>query len=120
MWMKRVPLFAGILSLFLLVPLTFLFGQDHAPTVEQCRADQRAWSADFKGNQQIIDRLTYYQLSDRMSEMADCVAVDPDRDIAYGQTANRFFMKQMVRLRDFVKRQGLYDQFIAEDAAGKR
>jgi hypothetical protein len=55
-----------------------------------------------------------------MGEMADCVAVDRDRAIVYAETAGRFNTKQMVRLLDFVKRHELHDQFIAEDAAGKR
>jgi hypothetical protein len=35
-------------------------------------------------------------------------------------TSGRFNAQQMIRLRDFVKRHELYQQFIAEDAAGKR
>lgn len=105
-----------------LLSLTPLFGQDHAPTVEQCRADQRLWLSQ-SDNPELINGLSYYQLNDRMGEMSECVAVDRDdlsRVLLYSETASRFNLKQMVRLRNFVKRHELYGQFIAEDAAGKR
>jgi hypothetical protein len=108
------------LCVFLLSLITSLFGQDHAPTVEQCRADQRLWAAQLDGSPETVSSLTYYQLNDRMAEMADCVAIDDVRAVLYSETGARFNMRQMVRLRDFVKRHELYDQFIAEDAAGKR
>jgi hypothetical protein len=108
------------LCVLLLSLIPSLFSQDHAPTVEQCRADQRLWAAQLDGNPEIVRSLAYYQLNDRMGEMADCVAVDRDREIVYADTAGRFNNRQMVRLLDFVKRHELHDQFIAEDAAGKR
>lgn len=104
-------------TMLLLVPA---FGQDHAPTVEQCRADQRLWNRQLTDGTEIIKSLTYYQLNDRMGEMADCVAVDDERAAIYAMTSGRFNAQQMIRLRDFVKRHELYQQFIAEDAAGKR
>lgn len=110
------------LCMFLLSLATSLLAQDHAPTVEQCRADQRLWLSQFD-NPELVNGLSYYQLSDRMGEMSECIAVDRDdqsRVLLYSETASRFNIKQMVRLRDFVKRHGLYDQFIAEDADGKR
>ena len=108
------------LCVLLLSLIPSLFGQDHAPTVEQCRADQRLWITQLIENPEIVKSLTYDQLNDRMLEMANCDAVDRDREIVYVETAARFNMKQMVRLLDFVKRHELLDQFRAEDAAGKR
>ena len=108
------------LCVLLLSLIPSLFGQDHAPTVEQSRADQRLWITQLIENPEIVKSLTYDQLNDRMLEMANCDAVDRDREIVYVETAARFNMKQMVRLLDFVKRHELLDQFRAEDAAGKR
>jgi hypothetical protein len=103
-----------------LLSLTSLFGQDHAPTVEQCRADERLWSTQLIENPGIIKSLRHDQLNDRMLEMANCAAVDRDRESVYAETAARFNMKLMVRLFDFIKRHKLLDQFMAEDAAGQR
>ena len=108
------------LCIFLLSLATSLFAQDHAPTVEQCRADERLWSTQLTENPEIIKSLRHDQLNDRTLEMANCAAVDRDRQSVYAETAARFNMKLMVRLLDFIKRHKLLDQFMAEDAAGQR
>lgn len=63
------------LLLFALVSAT-AFAQDNAPTVEQCRADYRLWTAagadlDFKG-------VGWKELLHRSMEMGQCANVDPD------------------------------------------
>ena len=103
----------------LLLSITPLCAQDHAPTVEQCRADQRLWLVQ-SDDKEHVKGLSFAQINDRMIEMANCVAVDRDRAIMYSETGGRFANQETIRLLDFIRRHDLADQFWAEDAAGKR
>lgn len=96
-----------------------LFAQDHAPTVEQCRADQRLWAARMEDNTN-IGSLSAKELNTFSGEMNDCVAVDSERENAYNLQAAMFRLEIEKRLTDFLVRHDLMQQFAAEDKAGKR
>lgn len=54
------------------------------------------------------------------NEMADCVNVDPSNAFDYNFLASGIRTVQALRLRTFIVRHGLLNEFLAEDAQGKR
>lgn len=70
------------LALLILVSATAL-AQEHAPTVEQCRADAAVWSAKNADISTPSDK----ELWARVREMNQCVEVDPV------ESAHEYFFK---------------------------
>lgn len=108
--------------------------QEHAPTAEQCRADQALWGSDYAEtnynetetrhiqdgtpNRTDIAILTIPQLRQRMGEMYQCsdvVAMEP-----YHLTGNFYYDVIADRYSSFLRRHGLVRQMMKEDADGKR
>jgi hypothetical protein len=111
--------------LLLVIPLHSIHAQEvkHAPTVEQCRADQRLWSSkleQFSGQPDPIWSISFKELMKWERELIDCVQVDLERRNEYSNTAGEIDLERAGRLMRFLHRHNLYDQFIAEDAQGKR
>jgi len=104
----------------LLLLISLLPSQEvkHAPTVEQCRADQRLWQDKL----QTSDHSTlpdYMTLDKWFSEMAECRTLDPENVRQYYHTLGDLGFDQASRLEHFVDRHGLFDKFLEEDKAGK-
>lgn len=110
---------ASICAALLLLAATS-FAQDHAPTVEQCRADQRLWWNQLDTQPEEISSLPFKKLNQRTGEMIACAAVDEERRDSYIRTQGMFQIQQSMRLLNFVERHNLMGQFLAEDKAGKR
>jgi hypothetical protein len=95
--------------------------QEHAPTVEQCRADAAVWAdADFTIP-------TMKELLSRSKEMSDCLKVDPLKEsheagMKYIEFSQRFSVEYQNRTVHFLDRHdpAWYQKFLAEDAAGQR
>jgi hypothetical protein len=96
-------------------------GQDveHAPTVAQCQADQRLWLSKLEANHG-LDDVTVPTLVAWEHEMIKCEAVDPPNRLQYYNTWGEATAIEAWREHNFIKRHGLDEQFLAEDAAGKR
>src|SRR5580700_5605848 len=111
--MKRI-------ALLLLVSVSMV-AQEHAPTVEQCRAYAAVWAdADFT-----IPSMK--ELLSRSKEMSDCLKVDPLRESheagsKYIEFSQRFAIENNNRIVHFLERRdpAWYQKFLAEDATGKR
>ena len=112
------------LLLLMVTPLQLVHAQEvhYAPTVEQCRADQRLWLSklETKSGTAPLTDLIYPELITWSEEMNNCIAVDPDNQIQYYNTLGETTSEEQNRFFDFIVRQNLYDQFRAEDAQGKR
>ncbi len=91
----------------------------HAPTIEQCRADQRLWLDKLKNTTERMPE-DYRTLHGWSYEMGDCRSVDPENRNPYYNVEGEINALMMIRLLDFLDRHGLYDKFIEEDKAGKR
>lgn len=112
-----------ILSLCCILFADLLVAQiKHAPTVTQCQADERTWAAQIDEHLQHERALswTYYTLKDMGEEMLACDDVDPRNHTAYINTAVEITEAMNKRAMSFIARHQLWDQFIEEDAAGKR
>lgn len=110
-----------VLLLSLMPSLPSLFAQDHAPTVDQCRADQRLWSSgDANAFKDATSRLSLRALKQRSDEMGDCFAVDSERSHQYFSLVAAYATELSGRYKDFIDRHNLMAQFLAEDATGKR
>jgi hypothetical protein len=91
---------------------------EHAPTAAQCQADQRLWLSRLEGPSSQLPE--YKVLVGWSSEMKDCQEVDPTNNFKYFNTRTELTAEQQIRLSRFLERHGLWNQFRAEDAAGKR
>jgi hypothetical protein len=102
---------------------------EHALTREQCKADEKAWALEWQMAEEsklgMPDSLKdfkaskYDVMSDRSLEMMRCSNYF-DSAPSFGTTAWALESDGTRRMRDFLERHGLWDQFLAEDAAGKR
>jgi hypothetical protein len=117
--MKYTPL---VLLLVLTTSLNSQNSQiEHAPTIEQCQADQRLWLSKLE--QSPSDGLPdYLTLSQWNHEMNDCDKVDSNSSsrFSYLNTGSEIKAEKIGRLLDFLERHNLGRQFMEEDAAGKR
>ena len=94
---------------------------EHVPTVEQCQADRAYWmskltQADGKGT----DDVQFLTLVDWDAEMEKCRAVDPPNRWQYFNVGEEALAETAIRQRKFLVRHNLWQQFLDEDAAGKR
>jgi hypothetical protein len=108
------------LLLLMVTPLQLVHSQEvhHAPTVEQCRADQRLWLDKIE--QHSMTNVSYHELSAWEEEMVDCSKVDADFHFEYLNTISESDAEQLSRLESFIRRHNLMRQFYAGDAQGKR
>jgi hypothetical protein len=104
------------------VPLSSANGEqtiEHAPTTEQCHADQKVWLSEVD-DQSAIDRESFHTLDQRVAEMSQCEQVDSRNKAQYYITAAATRSEQSSRMANYLNRHNLFEQFIAEDTAGKR
>src|SRR5271156_6720036 len=92
-------------------------GVEHAPTVEQCRADARLWS--HKLSRQPVDA-AMATVNVWLKEMSECRDVDQPYESDYLGVLIQIEADEARRFIHFIKRAGLANRFEAEDAAGKR
>jgi hypothetical protein len=113
------------LLLVMVTPLQLIHPQEvkYAPTVEQCRADQRLWRSklDQVPTPSGVKDVSFTELVNWYTEMKDCISIDPDHRTDYVVTLSLIDATQYRRLVNFLDRHHLtWDQFLAEDAQGKR
>ena len=113
-----VAISAAVVCVLLLLPAASL-GQDHAPTTQQCQADQRFWFGQVDTPAE-ISKLSFRELQQRAEEMHKCNAVDAANVHYYQATRELLHFEQMHRLEHFLERHNLMGKFLAEDDAGKR
>jgi hypothetical protein len=94
---------------------------EHAPTAEQCRADRAYWMSkieqpDVKGT----DDVPFVTLLGWDAEMEKCRAVDPPNRWLYFNVGEEALAEMAMRERAFLVRHDMWQQFLDEDAAGKR
>lgn len=106
--------------------LVSMVGQrvEHAPTVEQCRADQALWydqleqpSPDWGHSLPDISARSLYAMADQMTK---CVAVDAEQIHKYNHTTQLISLVIGFRRADFMIRHNLEAKFFEEDNAGAR
>jgi hypothetical protein len=125
-----VDLGAGKAVLVVVAVLLFgsgLFAQQHAPTVDVCRADAAVWRGAL--SKDALSRLSAQEVFNRNQEITQCILVDPP---PYPTVKGEIMFETYLLLRSsyaeelanryiaFIHRHNLSDQFLAEDAAGKR
>jgi hypothetical protein len=94
---------------------------EHAPTVEQCQADRAYWSSKLAqpvGKE--ADDVMYMTLLGWDAEMDKCQVVDPPNRWQYFNVGEEALAAMAIRQRDFINRHDMWQQFLDEDAAGKR
>jgi hypothetical protein len=107
--------------LFALVVVGTLGSQEvkHAPTVEQCSADQKLWLSKLESSDDVVPA-SFKELAGWQHEMFECMSVDPQMRKQYFNVYAEINSEKVIRLERFLDRHKLYDQFIAEDTEGKR
>lgn len=121
-----------LLPLLLLIVIPMEGQVDRAPTPEQCRADADAWgiptSSVFETNEDQFSNLasslmrdrtvTAKMLETRTTELEQCAeGIESGR---YAQANRAYTIAELVRMRNFMRRHNLMQQFYDEDAEGKR
>ena len=107
-----------ILTPCCLILAASLTGQvEHAPTVAQCQADQRLWRSQLDKD---ASSLKYVALRKMAEEMIACDTVDLPNHQDYYDTATVASMNIALRTSAFIQRHQLWNDFLEEDAAGKR
>jgi hypothetical protein len=108
---------------FLFISAAAVLAQEHAPTVEQCRADAAVWSAKDADTK----TPTMKELWLRVHEMNQCLAVDPvesahEYTLEYLTVCRNVGDEYSARVVSFLNRHDAKwkSQFDAEDAGGKR
>jgi hypothetical protein len=104
--------------------------QQHAPTVDACRANAKALYAEVHRTKAIdTSYLSYFVWSSRAEEMSHCQDIDPAidgnlesirRGILYVGLENIARVAMIGELDNFIHRHGLQKQFIDDDDAGLR
>jgi hypothetical protein len=104
----------------LLLLLSSLPAQEvkHAPTVEQCRADQRLWLDKLESPSSSSP--DFGTLSAWGQEMLDCIVVDPTNQKAYSNVFGEVASAKLTSLENFLTRHDLWGKFVEEERAGKR
>src|ERR1035441_5690116 len=105
--MRKVPKFSAALCVCFLSLVIPSLGQDHAPTIEQCRADQRLWSSILQDEHTFKDaasRLPLQTLKQRSGEMRDCFAVDSENTHDYFVLVAAYTTELSRRYKDFIDR----------------
>ena len=118
------------LLLVIAVPLQLIHAQEvkHAPTVEQCRADQTLWFSKINDDakaeeaeglrEPVAHSISFQQLNFLILEMHDCARIDPESKGLYYRTSGDAAVAANNRLMNFLYRHNLSSQFVAEDAQG--
>ena len=113
---------SGLLAFLLLlsgIPASPLPQQaEHAPTVAQCQADQALWLSKME-NESMSD-VTILTILAWEHEMQQCKDVDPANQDKYYNAQSEAIAAESIREANFIARAGLWERFVAEDAAGKR
>lgn len=93
---------------------------EHAPTVEQCRADQSLWTAKILAGDS--SDVTFETLGAWSHELAQCQFLDSDPGYVHAYTKSLLMIKDAAadRAYSFLQRHNLMKQFLEEDKAGKR
>lgn len=91
----------------------------HAPTIEQCRADEAVWTSKINSKWDMSD-LNFPSLETQANEMDQCRVIDPQGALGYFavEALTRDFAER--RMGNFLQRHNLGKQFLDEDAAGQR
>lgn len=92
----------------------------HAPTGDQCRADQKLWSSKVEPNDAGVNNVTYEELGSWKREMFDCMNAHPESLRLYAFTIDQVTLVQFNRVSRFLVRHNLAGQFLDEDAQGQR
>jgi hypothetical protein len=107
--------------------------QQHAPTVEVCRADYAVWNAEIEhtSRETTMKRLSLNELIARYSEMAGCLQVELAildasnfhellRVSKYEILSGAYLSEIAGRQEHFIDRHKMWQQLLDEDAAGAR
>ena len=122
--MKKLPRLIAAATMGFVVIIAGATPQEvkHAPTVQQCQADQRLWTGKME-TQPIpsgVEDVNYSTLVGWENEMAGCEAVDRPNEFMYQSALSEISTFQKVRLLGFLSRHNLLNKFYEEDEAGKR
>ena len=112
---------AGLAAILLTISVTAQI--EHAPTVEQCRADQRLWLSKLEDAPIDVARTnlpSFDTIGAWSREMNDCKTVDPENKYRYYNVFAEIQAEQLFRAIHFLQRHNLDGNFIREDAEGKR
>ncbi len=123
--MKRLLTTAFVLAFTLPLPLSL--GQTHAPLIQKCTSDAKAWQAEAQSAANVHKgSITVPQMFDRIDELDTCDKTYPDPEFKNPERMRWIILSNIYsaaitrRVGSYLKRHNEMNQFMAEDAAGKR
>jgi hypothetical protein len=90
-----------------------------APNAAQCQSDAAIWLPTLQAQGGTIS-ITYETLGSWVGEMMQCRDVDPANRQKYFDVASGAVAERANRETNYLVRHGFYQQFLADDVAGKR
>ncbi len=119
---EMIPLRVFVVLIFGVVAILhgFAFAQDHAPTLEQCKADVNLWNNEFQHNGYV--NVSIHELNERSKELSACLVSYP-KDPSHGLWVDvhvQFHSVMEYRYSAFIARHNLFNKFMEEDKQGKR
>ena len=139
MWRVQMERVGAVLVTVIMFSTHTLNAQEHAPTIDVCRADVAVWAnvqtkTDYNNaeanwvrnevsNRTPIAKLSIKEVIRREDEMSQCMEVDPDKDAkddSYFNAQSFYHSVLADRWIGFITRHHLMSQLRQEDAAGKR
>jgi hypothetical protein len=122
-WLRVLPV-----SMILMIAVAIA---EESPTgLKQCRIDLNTITklgpltnpsfAQIKAQKDYVRSLRLSEISQRLKEMGDCSEADPQNELAYAHFSLLLQQEETSRYVNFLLRRDLWNQFVAEDAQGKR
>jgi hypothetical protein len=120
----------GVLAASMIMLIAAAGAEDPPTPLKQCRIDLSTYTklgpltnpsfAQIKAQKDYLRSLRLSEISHRFKEMGDCMEADPQNELGYAHVSSLLQQEETSRYVNFLLRHGLWDQFVAEDAQGKR
>ncbi len=119
-----------VLTVSMILLIAFASAEESQTSLKQCRIDLNTYTklgpltnpsfAQIKAQKDYLRSFRVSEISQRFKEMGDCMEADPQNEIGYARVSLLLQQEETSRYVNFLLRHGLWNQFVAEDAQGKR
>ena len=92
---------------------------NHAPTVSQCRAEQRLWLSKLEQYPPDVAEVSYGDLQYWTLDMVVCANLDAGHEVFYLNTYSMADHERIKRLEGFLHQRTLFYEFLKQDAQDK-
>jgi hypothetical protein len=119
-----------VLAVSMILLIAVASAEESPTALKQCRIDLNTYTklgpltnpsfAQIKAQKDYLRAFRLSEISQRLREMGDCMEADPQNEIGYAHVSLSLRQEETSRYVNFLLRHDLWNQFVAEDAQGKR